>query len=102
VIRAAAATARRSIDEDHYGMTLFAARAEADVPDGVRALVARRPGLRAEDCVAISATGLRELLERFRAVGATKFVVFPLAAGDPEDWLAELFEQAVAPVEAAH
>jgi probable F420-dependent oxidoreductase len=101
-IRAAAATAGRSIDEDHYGMTLFAARAEADVPEGVRALVARRPGLRAEDCVAISVTGLRELLARFRAVGATKFVVFPLAAGDPEDWLAELFEQAVAPVEAAH
>jgi probable F420-dependent oxidoreductase len=102
VIRAAAAAAGRSIDEDHYGMTLFAARAERDVPAGVATLVARRPGLRLEDCVATSSAGLRELLERFRAAGATKFVVFPLAGDDPEGWLAELFEQAVAPVEAAH
>jgi probable F420-dependent oxidoreductase len=101
-IRAAAAAANRSIDEDHYGMTLFAARAETDIPAGVRALVARRPGLDIGDSVAVSAAGLRGLLERFRAVGATKFVVFPLAADDPEGWLAELFEQAVAPVEAAH
>jgi alkanesulfonate monooxygenase SsuD/methylene tetrahydromethanopterin reductase-like flavin-dependent oxidoreductase (luciferase family) len=101
-IRASAAAAGRAIDEDHYGMTLFAARSERDVPAGVAALVARRPGLRSEDCVATSAAGLRELLERFRAQGATKFVVFPLAADDPEGWLAELFEQAVAPVEAAH
>jgi probable F420-dependent oxidoreductase len=101
-IRAAAAAAGRSIDEDHYGVTLFAARAEADVPAGVRALVARRPGLAVGDSVAVSADGLRALLERFRAQGATKFVVFPLASGDPEGWLAELFEHAVAPVEAAH
>lgn len=100
-IRASAAAAGRAIDEDHYGMTLFAARSERDVPAAIGELVARRAGLRSEDCVATSAAGLRDLLGRFREQGATKFVVFPLAADDPEGWLAELFEQAVAPVEAA-
>lgn len=100
-IRDAAAAAGRSIDEDHYGTTLFAAPSAADVSPGVRALVERRSGLATSDCVATSTSELRELLERFRAVGATKFVVFPLVNGDMQDWLAELFAEAVAPVEAA-
>lgn len=100
-IRAAAAAAGRSIDEDHYGMTLFAARSAADVPAGVRALVERRPGLALSDCVTTSAAELRSLLERFRAEGATKFVVFPVAGDDVEGWMAELFAEAVEPVEAA-
>jgi hypothetical protein len=36
--------------------------------------------------------GLRRQLERFIAVGASKFVVVPLA--DPDDWDAELTELA--------
>ncbi len=36
--------------------------------------------------------GLRRQVERFVAVGASKFVVVPL--GEPEDWDAELAELA--------
>jgi probable F420-dependent oxidoreductase len=98
-IRAAAAEAGRSIDEDHYGMTLFAVPSEDELPPEALRRLARRPDLRDEDHVAIGAPALRELLERFRAEGATKFVVIPIAR-DLVGWLAELRDQA-APFEAA-
>lgn len=50
--------------------------------------------------MAIGAAGTKELIERFVAAGATKFVLVPLA-DDPPAWLRELFPRAIEPLEAA-
>ena len=89
---------RRSIDEDHYGMTIFAAPAEDELSTAARGLLARRPGLAREDHVTYRRAELRALLERFVAAGASKFVVFPIAA-DPDPWLRELHTEAIVAVE---
>lgn len=98
-IRAAAGEAGRSIDEDHYGTTLFAAPSEDEVPPGALDLIDRRSGLLREDHMAIGAPALRDLLLRFRAQGATKFVLNPLAR-DERAWLTELRHEVVAEFEA--
>ncbi len=99
-IREAAAEAGRSIDDDHYGTTLFAAPDESCLTAPARALLDRRAGLAREDHVAIGAPALRRLLERFVAEGASKFVVVPMA-GDLVPWLREIQIEAVGPVEEA-
>jgi len=96
-IRASAAEAGRAIDEDHYGATIFAAASEEDLRPAA-AVLARRPELRREDHATVGTDELRALLERFLAAGASKFVVFPLAA-DPLGWLRELYAEVVAPIE---
>jgi hypothetical protein len=53
-------------------------------------VAARRPELDPHEVVPDGVDGLRRQLERFIAVGASKFVVVPLA--DPADWNAELDE----------
>jgi len=100
LIRAAAADAGRSIDEDHFGTTLFAAPSAAQIPAAVHERLQRAPGLTAGDHIAHGAEQLRVLLTRFRAAGATKFVVVPIA-DQLLPWLREMYEHAVAPVEAA-
>jgi probable F420-dependent oxidoreductase len=100
LIRGSAAAAGRAIDEDHYGTTIWSAPDEAEIPVSVAALLDRRPDLPREDHVAIGAAGTRELLERFLAVGATKFVLIPVAR-EPEAWLRELFPRVIEPLEAA-
>jgi probable F420-dependent oxidoreductase len=100
LIRESAAAAGRSIDEDHYGTTIWSAPAEEEIPAPVAALLDRRADLPREEHVAIGAAATRELIECFLAVGATKFVLIPLAA-DPEAWLRELFTRVVEPLETA-
>jgi probable F420-dependent oxidoreductase len=100
-IRAAAAEARRSIDEDHYGATIFSAPSAEELPPPGDLLLDRlRPGLGRADHVAVGAAGTRTLLERFLAVGATKFVLNPLAR-DPSAWLRQLYPEAIEPLERA-
>ncbi len=55
-------------------------------------VASRRPELDPHEIVPQGIDGLRRQLERFIAVGASKFVVVPLA--DPDDWDAELTELA--------
>ena len=98
-IRAAAAEAGRSIDEDHYGATLFAAPGPDELPAEAHGLLNRQRGLAREDHIAYGAAELRALLERFVAAGASKFVVIPVAP-DLVPWLRELRSEAVEPVEA--
>ncbi len=98
LIRATAAEHRRTIDEDHYGTTIFSAPDASEIPAAAAPLLDRRPGLAREDHVASGAEATRELLERFIARGATKFVLIPLAS-DPAGWLRELFPRAIAPLE---
>jgi probable F420-dependent oxidoreductase len=100
-IRAAAAEAGRSIDEDHYGATIFSAPSAEELPPPGDLLLDRlRPALDRADHVAVGAAETRALLERFLAVGATKFVLNPLAR-DPSAWLEELYPEAIEPLEKA-
>ena len=98
LIRATAAEHERSIDDDHYGATIFSAPEGAELPAEATALLDRRPELARDDHVAIGAEATRVLLERFIAAGATKFVLIPLG-DDPQAWLRELFPRVVAPLE---
>lgn len=100
LIRESAASAQRAIDEDHYGTTIWSAPEETEIPRAIEALLDRRPDLPREDHLAIGSADTRALLERFLAVGATKFVLIPLAA-EPQAWLRELFPRAIEPLEAA-
>ena len=85
VIEDAAARAGRSISSEHFGVSIGYARAPID-PGTARMMIARRP--RALELTPVGLPALRALLERFVAVGFSKFVVRPLAA--PASWRAEL------------
>jgi probable F420-dependent oxidoreductase len=88
IIEKVAAEHGRAIDSEHWGALV--AYTDGELPDAVvTVLSARRPDL--DDPTAVIASGhdgLRATLERFIAVGASKFVAIPLA--EPDDWDAEL------------
>jgi probable F420-dependent oxidoreductase len=85
VIEDAAARAGRSISGEHFGVSIGYARAALD-PVTARTLAARRP--RALDLMPVGFPALRAQIERFIAVGFSKFVVRPVLA--PVSWRAEL------------
>ena len=85
VIDEAAAKAGRSISPEHFGMSIGYAR-EAIDPATARTMAARRP--RALDLTPVGLPALRQLLERFLAVGFSKFVLRPVVP--PKSWRAEL------------
>jgi probable F420-dependent oxidoreductase len=85
VIEDAAARAGRSISSEHFGMSIGYAR-EAIDPATARVMTARRP--RAVELTPVGLPALRQLIERFIAVGFSKFVVRPIAP--PASWRAEL------------
>jgi len=95
VIESVLAEHGRSIDDDHYGVLIPFAL--GGVPDAVLASIgARRPDLE-DPSVLIPTTldDLARLIERFIAVGTTKFVVAPLTEpGDPEAWGAHIADLA--------
>jgi probable F420-dependent oxidoreductase len=81
----------RAIDPEHLGVLVLYSR--AGLPDAIARVVAgRRPQLDPHDIVPTGIEGVRRQLERYIAVGASKFVVVPL--DDPADWDAELAELA--------
>jgi probable F420-dependent oxidoreductase len=85
VIKAAAARAERSISSEHFGMSIGYARAPID-PATARAMTARRP--RSVELTPVGLPALRALIERFVAVGFSKFVLRPVAP--PSSWRTEL------------
>ncbi len=87
VVNDAAAAADRAIDPEHFGVLLPYVEGQIPAPlaDVVRA---RQPDARPEDAIATSKAQLRERIESYVAVGASKFVLFPYA-GVP-DWSDEL------------
>ena len=85
VIEEAAAKAGRSISSEHFGMSIGYARNPID-PETARVMTARRP--RSIELTPVGFPALRERIERFIAVGFSKFVVRPVAA--PASWRAEL------------
>ena len=99
-IQEAAAEAGRAIPDDHYGMIVPVARSDAEA-DRLRSFGRyNRPGLELRDIVGVGADGVRSLLQRFRAAGATKFVLVPLAP-DPVPFLRELKTEVVDAFETA-
>jgi probable F420-dependent oxidoreductase len=81
----AAARAGRSISREHFGVSIGYASVPLDAATA-RTMAARRP--RALELTPIGFPALRALLERFIAVGFSKFVVRPVVA--PGSWRKEL------------
>jgi probable F420-dependent oxidoreductase len=86
----------RSIDPEHVGALVL--YRHGPVPPEVAALIARRhPGVEPGEVVPDGVGGLRAQLERFAAVGASKFVVVPVAEPpSPGAWQDELGRLAAA------
>jgi len=77
-VRRVAAEHDREIDPEHFGVLIPYANAPID--DGVLAFVAaRNPDADPTEIVAPSLAALGQLIERFVAVGASKFVAVPFA-----------------------
>src|SRR5467141_880286 len=83
VIEDVAAKAGRSISSEHFGVSLGYARAPID-PNMDRVMTARRP--RSVELTPVGFPALRASIERFLAVGFSKFVVRPVVA--PTSWRA--------------
>lgn len=83
----------RAIDPEHFGALI--PYAIDGIPDALTAFLAhKRPDVDPGDVVAGSIDALGPLLERFIAVGASKFVVVPM--GEPAEWGDHLHEVAAA------
>jgi probable F420-dependent oxidoreductase len=85
VIDEAAAKAGREISREHFGMSIGYAREPID-PATARVMAARRP--RALELTPVGLSALRQLIERFLAVGISKFDLRPVVP--PKSWRAEL------------
>jgi probable F420-dependent oxidoreductase len=87
-----AAADGRVIDPEHLGVLITYSRTE--VPELMRRFLGRRrPGVPAEDIVPVGLEQLRDRIESFVAVGASKFVVAPLDDPfDPERELPEVVD----------
>ena len=83
VIKAAAADAGRSIEDDHYGVTVAVAFDE--VPDQLLAFAReRRPERDPRPLVPVGWDAAAQLVEQFVDAGVTKFVLRP--ATPPQSW----------------
>ena len=83
VIKAAAADAGRSIEDDHYGVTIAVAFDE--VPDQLLAFAReRRPERDPRPLVPVGWDAAAQLVEQFVDAGVTKFVLRP--ATPPQSW----------------
>jgi len=83
VIKQSAAEAGRSIEEDHYGVTIPVAF--GDVPESLLAFArARRPDRDPAPLFPVGWDAAAQLVQRFVSVGFTKFVIRP--ALPPDSW----------------
>ena len=86
-----AAEAGREIEAEHFGALI--PYTDGPIPEVVAAAVAhRRPGVAPERMIASGLDGLRTMIKEHIEVGASKFVVIPLA--EPDDWDVHLGEVA--------
>jgi probable F420-dependent oxidoreductase len=88
-VRQVAEAHDRAIDPEHFGVLIPYANEPID-EEALGFLRQRRPDLNLGDMVAMSPQDLGPLVERFVAIGASKFVVVPFAP--MEDITAELEE----------
>lgn len=92
-INQVAADHDREIDPEHMGVLV--PYGDGDLPATVvEALAQRRPDIDPHDLVAGGHSQLKEMLERYIEVGASKFVVVPFT--EPRDWSEELDQVAAA------
>jgi len=97
-IEAATAAAGRSIDDDYYGAMVFYTHDE--IPERIMEMLsARNPGADPSELVAHGWPAVRELCERYVAVGFSKLVLVPFT--EPEDWDEELAagSEAILPIQ---
>lgn len=87
VVEAAAAEAGRSISPEHFGASVAYAR-EPLTGAQSEAIARRAHGRPPEELVPVGLPALADLIDRFVAVGFSKFVVRPLRP--PDDWRREL------------
>ena len=86
-IEAAASEVGRGIDPEHFGISL--AYAHSRIPQSQLTRIAkRRPGVDPSTLVPVGYDALRDMLQRYIAVGFSKFVLRP--ADPPTSWPAEL------------
>jgi probable F420-dependent oxidoreductase len=86
IIEETAAETGRSIDPEHFGMSIGYTR--GDVAPRIGRLTTRRTDAELVELVPNGTKALRALLERYLEVGFSKFVVRPLV--EPTSWRAEL------------
>ncbi len=87
VIDEAAEEAGRAISPEHFGVSVAYAHHPLS-PQMIRAVAATRRGVDPTQVIPVGIDGLRHMLERFCAVGFSKFVVRPMVT--PESWRDEL------------
>lgn len=86
-IEAVAAEFGRTIDPDHFGLSIPYAHTEQDAAM-VEALLRRNPDADPADVVPVGIDGIRDLIRRLVENGLTKFVLRP--TGEVADWEVEL------------
>ena len=85
MIEGVAAAHGRAISPEHFGVSLAYAPEGTDVSALSSSPLARRArGRPLEDIIPVGLSGLRSMLERFLAVGFSKFIVRPMAP--PDAW----------------
>jgi probable F420-dependent oxidoreductase len=85
VVEAEAAAHERALDPEHWGALIAYVTSEGPLPEAlVAAVAARRPGSDPSDVIPAGLLALRTTVERFIAVGVSKFVLVPVV--EPEDW----------------
>jgi probable F420-dependent oxidoreductase len=85
VVEAEAAAHDRALDPEHWGALIAYVTSEGPLPEAlVAAVAARRPGSDPSDVIPAGLLALRTTVERFIAVGVSKFVLVPVV--EPEDW----------------
>jgi probable F420-dependent oxidoreductase len=87
VIEEHAVLASRSIDPEHFGVSVGYSH-EPMAIELRRQLTTRRPNVDVADLVPVGLTALRRMLEHFVSVGFSKFVVRPVVP--PRSWRQEL------------
>jgi len=86
-IEAAASEAGRTIDPEHFGISLSYAH-DSIPPAQVTRILQRRPGTDPAAFIPLGLAGLRDMLRQYISVGFSKFVVRP--AETPLAWPDEL------------
>ncbi|WP_420446635.1 LLM class flavin-dependent oxidoreductase [Candidatus Poriferisodalis sp.] len=87
IVNEAADEHERWIDPEHFGVLVPYTHGEMSA--GYKAILERRaPGIDPGEIIPTGWDGLRDQLQRFIEVGASKFV--PILVGEPEDWFEEL------------
>lgn len=85
----AASAAERSIDPEHFGLSIPYARADPD-ERAIASLRARRPDADVSQILPVGAPQLRDLVQRLVEQGLSKFVVRPVTPPGSVEWNDEL------------